>query len=630
MKRLMKLIVRSFLLPAPVLGCVLCLWCVCQATVVLGQTVYRVPRTVTFGGVQVSLDEEARQTVQKDVNMLVSSRRALDIKLDRMVQYLPIVEGILVEEDVPADFKYLVVQESSLMPDAVSTSNAVGFWQFKKETAGDFGLRVDTDVDERKSIHASTRAAALYLKKNNQILNNWISSLLSFRLGLGGMRNLVPREWAYATDIKVDGKTDWYVLRSLAHKLVFESELADFKPNAPLILAEYRYSGGKTISQMAQELGVEEVDLRQFNRWLSSDRVPDDKEYVTIVPVKREQLEGMKKRIASLTGRTDFIKDDFGFPLLKRLTPSVKNKNLPIYYEINGKRGIMAQEGDTPAGLAQKAKLSFEKFMSYNDLKPQDRLTPGEVYYLVKKSRKAPVLYHTVRNDETLWRISQLYGIRLKSLMKYNRLSQVTKLQPGRVMYLRKKRPKNKPIEYIKLPTENAKPAEPKTAPATPSRNDTKPATTPPQETPVTPAIEDTKVPKSAEESPASSPTAGDKSNKALYPNAKPTTHTVEAGQTYYSIARQYNVSVQELYAWNNISEAVPLKTGSKLLIKYSSRRDTAPNSETIIEHEVQKGDTLFNISKRYEVSPEQIKEWNGMTDSNISIGQKLNIKKKN
>lgn len=156
MKRLMRLIVRSFLLPAPVLGCVLCLWCVSQATAVLGQTVYRVPRTVTFGGVQVSLDEEARQTVQKDVNMLVSSRRALDIKLDRMVQYLPIVEGILVEEDVPADFKYLVVQESSLMPDAVSTSNAVGFWQFKKETAGDFGLRVDTDVDERKSIHAST------------------------------------------------------------------------------------------------------------------------------------------------------------------------------------------------------------------------------------------------------------------------------------------------------------------------------------------------------------------------------------------------------------------------------------------------------------------------------------------
>lgn len=601
----------------------------------LAQTVYRVPRSVEFAGVQVSLDEEARQTVQKDVNMLVSSRRALDIKLDRMVQYLPIVEAILSEEDVPLDFKYLVVQESSLMPDAVSTSNAVGFWQFKKETANDFGLRVDTDVDERKSIHASTRAAAMYLKKNNQILNNWVSALLSFRLGLGGMRNLVPRDWAYSTDIKVDSKTDWYVLRALAHKLVFEAELADYKPADALVLAEYRYCGGKNVGQIARELEVEEVDIRQFNRWISGEKIPDDKEYITVVPVKKGELEAMKKRIAGLTGKTDFIKDDYGFPLLKRLTPSVKNKNLPIFYEINGKRGILAQEGDSPASIAQRAKVSFEKFMSYNDLKAQDRLNAGEVYYLAKKSRKAQVPFHTVRPNETLWRISQTYGIRLKQLMKYNRLNQLTKLQPGRVMYLRKKRPKNKPIEYLQLPKEEKDARE-----VVPGTNKT-PKTDTTEKQPVIDTKKEEEKTEPQTPKPTNSNTAPTTSEKpvenppptqpkALYPTPPKSNngyHTVEAGQTYYSIARLYSISVQDLYQWNEINETVPLKVGTRLAVKATNKPPIAPKESTLT-HEVQKGDTLFNISKRYGVSPEQIQEWNNMKDNNIAIGQKLIIKK--
>lgn len=606
----------------------------------LGQTVYKTPKSIEFAGITVNLDEDARQIVQKDVNMLMSSRRAMDIKLERMVQYMPIVEAILSEEDVPADFKYLVVQESSLMPDAISTSNAVGFWQFKKETAGDFGLRIDTDVDERKSIHASTKAAALYLKKNNQILNNWVSALYSYRLGLGGIRNLVPKEWAYASEIKVDNKTDWYVLRSLAHKLVFERELADYKPNNPIIFFEYRYCGGKTISQIAEELAVEEAGLRQYNRWLSTERIPDDKEYVTLVPVTQERFAEVKSKALTLNGRTDFIRDDVGFPVLKRLTPSVKNKNLPIFYQINGKKGIMAQEGDTPSSLAEKAKMDFKKFMTYNDLKPKDRLMAGEVYYLAKKTRKAQVPFHTVKSDQTLWKISQMYGIRLKNLLKFNRIEQVVKLQPGRVLWLRKKRPKSKPVEYIQLPPEVKEPVVVNNDPPKNTPTNTPKRTKPGDEQVVVPD-NSTKLPpikvdkeKEAVIPEKTEPTKPEIQTPNVYPAAKATLHTVAAGQTYYSIARQYNVSVQDIYQWNNIDETVPLKTGQKLLVKHGgasvepTNQPESPKTESIVYHEVQKGDTLFNISKRYGISPEQIQEWNGLKANSIAIGQKLIIRK--
>lgn len=594
------------------------------------QTVYKVPRTIEFAGVTVRLDSEAQDIVQKDVNNLMASRRALDIKLERMTMYFPIVEAIFEDEEIPKDFRFLVVQESSLMPDAVSTSNAVGFWQFKKETAGDFGLQIDTDIDERKNIHASTRAAALYLKKNNAVLNNWVSALFSYRLGLGGVRNLVPKEWAYANEINVDAKTDWYVLRSLAHKYVFERELADYKASSAPTLFEYKYANGKTFERIAQELGVEEEDLRLHNRWVSATVIPDDKEYMMVVPVPTNRLDEVRNK-AFTNSRTDFITTDIGFPVLKRITPSVKNKNLPIFYEINGKKGILAQDGDSPTSLAKRADIKLEKFMTYNDLKERDRLIAGEVYYLKKKSRKAVVPFHTVTADQTLWKISQIYGIRLDRILTLNRLEQVVKLQPGRVLYLRKKRPKNKPVEYITLPEAPPKDpllnqTEPKTNPIV-KKEEKKPDS--PEPKPEDKSLYPTKPKTTPSETPKQ-----DKPDLVVVPVPKndheAISHTVMAGQTYYSVARQYGVSVQDLYQWNNLSETLPLKVGQKIRVSQAGKM-VSPEQVKPVEavfHEVQKGDTLYNISKRYNVAPEQIQEWNGLKDNAISIGQKLKIVK--
>ena len=74
---------------------------------------------------------------------------------------------ILKENGIPDDFKYLAIQESGFISDAVSSSNAVGFWQFKKLTADEVGLRVDRKIDERQNIVTSSRGAAKYLQKNN-------------------------------------------------------------------------------------------------------------------------------------------------------------------------------------------------------------------------------------------------------------------------------------------------------------------------------------------------------------------------------------------------------------------------------------------------------------------------------
>ncbi len=786
-----------------------------------------VPEQVQFADIAVRFDGDARRIVQQDVNALVANRQYWTAKLDRVALYFPMIDAILLNEGVPADFKYLAVQESSLTPDAVSSSSAVGYWQFKRESAQNQGMRVDDEIDERKSITASTRGAATYLKKSNAQYNNWVASLYSYYLGASGVAKLIPPDWAYAREVTLDGRTDRYILRFFAHKVAVESALKFHQASNRFALIEYPDAAGKTFKAIAEELNVDEFELRKYNRWVLGETVPTDRPYVMAVPVPNDQINDVRQKVVNVNTRKtpEFVQNDVGFPVLRRVT-TASGKNAPVLYEINGLPGIQAQAGDNAASLARKAKISLSSFLRYNDMGERDPILVNDVYYLAKKRKKALVPFHTVRDGETARSISQRYGIRLKKLMRYNRLDRVQKLASGRVMWLRERRPSNKPVEIINAPTPpvydktpTPSPAErtvaqtnpddaagqptrsvtgmgnvprnaserklyqPKlatggitpsdgTAPAaTPSRADeitpasqptptartNTPATTPsttgsrststdgtqrivivrtPETTSTSPSTErpdgwsassqpsssatPTPVPKpvrptgtyadartskptrpasSARDSgyegpreqqadgsltvptnepaprstassgtrfesrpvaktlPATEPTpsgvtrrtepavvtTAPSTSRPTTPTSTPsvnrtaTTHTVEPGQTYYSISRLYGLTVDELLALNNRTAGAVLAAGQTLKVKASSgtpaaqparvATSSAPASETTY-HTVEKGETMFRISKQYGVTIEQIQEWNNLTDAGVKEGQKLKIVK--
>ncbi|MFT4031704.1 MAG: lytic transglycosylase domain-containing protein, partial [Siphonobacter sp.] len=298
---------------------------------------FQVPSHMTFGNVGITLDPGARDIVQIDVYALLSNRNTLNTRLDRAALYFPIIEKVLTQENVPTDFKYLVLQESGLTPDAISSSNAVGFWQMKKESASDFGLRMDNEIDERKNIHASTKAAARYLKRSNAVLDNWVSTLFSYYLGLGGIKNLIPANWTGAKEITLTDKNDRYILRCLAHKLVYENELKSYRSSLTPFY-EYKGGSGKTFTQIADELSVDEVELRRYNRWMGGSKVPQDREYIMLVTVPGNQLTDSNSR--PLVNNTPIQPQPTAkpkpkepdFPVLKRVTPTGKNQSTrPIY-----------------------------------------------------------------------------------------------------------------------------------------------------------------------------------------------------------------------------------------------------------------------------------------------------------
>jgi membrane-bound lytic murein transglycosylase D len=554
----------------------------------VAQNSLSIPEDMEFAGIKIHLNEDAQRIVDQDVKALKSNRNFLNAKLERMSLYLPIIEPILEAEGIPNDFKYLAVQESSLQPDAVSKSNAVGFWQFKRDTAFDFGLRVDEQVDERKNIHASTRAACLYLKRNNQVLNNWVASLLSYRLGLGSMSKVLPKTWYHTSEVSVDKTTDFYILRALAHKLALEQEFTAYE-GSKYTFFEYAYGSGKSIMDLAKELLVSEEDVRKYNRWLSVYTIPEDKDYMVIVPLTKEQIATTQEKVMSSNGKIDVFKADVGFPLLRKITEGKTEIDDAVFFEINGKRGIQAQIGDDIESLAERANISPAKLMKYNDLKDDAAMIlPTDVYYLEKKDKVAQVPFHTVVDGQTLWQISQMYGVKLECLLKNNRFEQAQRLQVGRVMWLAKKRPESTPVEVIHALEER------KNIESASKVVETKPiilkeniiakspnkVSLPPTSTKI---IDITFAENSTIETAKIIEEVSDNQiiKQSITKNIQNHIHHISAGETLYSIARKYNVSVSELASWNKLTRDAKLLFGTKLLIKNGTLQEPISLSST-------------------------------------------------
>ena len=119
----------------------------------------------------------------------------------------------------------------------------------------------------------------------------------------------------------------------------------------------------------------------------------------------------------------------------------VKGGDSRQIYAFNKNYYLKARRGDTFRSLAKEVDISYRKLARYNERDKNDVLEEGEIVWLKKKQNKAPKNYkgrlHYVKNGESIYSISQLYGIKLKKLYKLNDLPPTYQIRVGDALRVR-------------------------------------------------------------------------------------------------------------------------------------------------------------------------------------------------
>lgn len=500
----------------------------------------QVPERMMFCGMDLTIDDEAKAYIQAVIDKLKYNSARFQILVDRANTYMPFVEEAFTLTGLPDDLRWIVLQESALQGDAVSTSNAVGFWQFKEPTALEVGLMVNDAVDERRHIFRSSMAAAHYFHYLNKQFDNWVYAVIAYNRGPTGALPYLKPEYFGKDAMPIDMTTHWYALKAIAHKLAFQDLVVN--TGTPRLWLEPRSSMGITsVDELSVRAGVDKERLREFNLWMIRDELPAGRSFTYYVPHENEPLtlSLSDPLMAQNPQPQDSIRispppqvvvepvamnpDTGSVPLAPESDPRFVFRKIeedPGY----GSDFIKLRPGVSLIEEAVKAGVRAFRLMEWNGIEPGEIVRPGTVIHLVPKEK---ALYHIVKKGETPEMIAIDYGMSVSKLAKLNRFHEL-----GFVIYqdqrlnLKKKKPAGENI--VILLREERK----KSLPPVQPQSQVNP--TPPEVKPAVPPAPDHRLPEY---------------------ETRIITHTVVRGETLWSISKMYNTSVDVIKMMNKLAD---------------------------------------------------------------------------
>lgn len=571
------------------------------------------------------LDEKSPFNIEYNVGLenviksfLKNRKRSFERLMGISQFYFPLFEEALAAQNIPLEIKYLSVVESALNPRAVSRVGATGLWQFMYQTGKQYGLKVDTYADDRRDPLKASAAAAQYMKNMYAIFGDWDLVLASYNTGPGNVAKAIRRS---------GGKQNYWNIRPYLHK-----ETQGYVPAflATMYIFEYHKEHGikpdrsianhfatdtvmikkaLTFKQLSELLDVSVAELQFLNPTYKREEIP-------FITGESHFLRLPVDKIAVFTSNEDKIYAYADYESNRREKPfqsmlasrdSIGSSSKIKYHkvrrgdslgEISDKYGVSMSDlkkwnrlrsNKAPLGRSLKiytnentAVATISKSTAKDSASSAVASTTNKIFKEEKVvSYKDVVKYYRVKSGDNLGEISDKYGVSVAEIKKWNKLksnnialgANLKIVKNERVVTTVRKEVKADKIETAVVANDN------KTQ---------------------------------------DNPQASD-----LY--------EVQKGDNLFSIAKKFNVSIEDLKKWNNL-EDLNVQLGSKLALanKEETVAAEAPKTETkIVEHKVKKGEYLATISKKYNVTVAEIKEWNSLEDNNVKLGETLIVSKK-
>jgi len=529
-------------------------------------------------------------------------RNFMDKVLYRSGKYFPLMRKILKANDAPEELIYLSVQESGLDPKIVSRAGAVGLWQFMPATGYEFGLYQDQFRDDRRDFEKATESAARYLKSLHRTFDDWYLAFAAYNAGPGRIRNAVNKSGSkdyWTVRGYLPGETKNYVPSILALSFIFrDPQSYGFKApeyGKAISFDRVNIKGNLSFDKIAQLCETDVDVIMELNPELLNESLPQyDVPYQLRIPHGKYNTlaANLKKDSEGSLTSLEFVgneKNNFG--------TSVTSVSFKVTgYEVADKRTVGSSlygkkvthkfaAGDGLVVVAAKysvcpAHIRMWNGISYGKYPMKDQELS---VYMSEQSYNA--MYGiTTEKTETIVEQKTTTDTKTKDT-ETKKVEEVTYTQETSSSDNSNVNVDPPVVEQVKVET----------------KIDTKKKTT------------ETKV----------------KEKKVTTPKEKAQVYTVKEGDYLSTIAKEYEVDMNDIKEWNNLKDDKIL-IGQKLKIysdaKVDSKKDDAKNKGAKT-HTVQEGEYLTMIATKYKVTLTQLKDWNDLDDDVIVPGQVLVVK---
>ena len=392
------------------------------------------------------IELEYNDRVRRYIDVYTIERREHLAKIIGLAElYFPIFEEMLDKYQLPLELKYLAIVESALDPRAVSSSAAVGLWQFKINTSKMFDLKVNSYIDERCEPYKSTEAACAYLQYLYRIYNDWQLALAAYNGGPGVVRNAIIRSGGKTNFWEIEpylpDQTNGYVPAFIAVNYVMNHyKDHNIKPiRSPFIhmdIDTVKIREAVSFDRIAEFIDLPVKTIQYLNPVYKLDYIPKLKDGATLVlPVKKIRLFlKNEKAILDPDKKTATTNQEF-------IQPGDKNGKTKIIHKVN--------KGEYFHKIAIKYNCTIEDIKIWNSL-PTNDLNVGqeldiwvnpinaqrieEEKLLPKQQRDSTdrFIYYIVREGDTIWSIAEKFNCRsISELKEENEIDDEKDLKPG-------------------------------------------------------------------------------------------------------------------------------------------------------------------------------------------------------
>ena len=206
--------------------------------------------------------------------------------------YMPIFQEIFSQYDMPEELRAMAVIESAMNPLAVSRVGAKGMWQFMYSTAKNYGLHIDSFVDERLDPIKSAHAAAQYLQDAYDIFGDWNLAIAAYNCGAGNVNKAIRRSgsrafwdiWPYLPR-ETRGYVPAFVGALYTMNYYKEHGIRPVSVETPAHVDTMHINKMLHLKQVSELTGAPLQDLKNLNPQYRHEIIPgNDRQYILRIP----------------------------------------------------------------------------------------------------------------------------------------------------------------------------------------------------------------------------------------------------------------------------------------------------------------------------------------------------------